>query len=177
MVPVLLVIDSLIWYGLIKSYRYDRATGPYPENPQFDLDLDNLWEQGTKPFQPIILPKLKREDDDKLLKKDFEAWVERERNRDKTLEDYLWEEGIVNPQEVVWCDGTPLVACDSEDLITFERILNKAYLEGVYNSKLLEDGGYHDLYKAWLMMKGCSDYGAEQLLEMGVMPWQFDLEG
>jgi len=183
-VPILLALNGVIWYGVTKAYKYDRANGPYPENPQFDLDLDKLWEEGLKSnFIPSSYPvintvsQLEEEKDDRLIMQDFEAWQEQERNRDKDLEDYLWYEGILNPDEVIWCDGTPLEPYNEADYEKFLKIKDKAFLEGIYNSKPLAEGGEEDLYKAWFMLKGCSDYGAEKLLETGIMPWQFDLEG
>lgn len=123
--------------------------------------------------------KLEDEEDkqeDLLIKRDFELWMKKESKRDRTLEDYLWEQGIINPQEVIWCNGTPLVPGDQEDFKEFIKIKDRALLEGEYNSRPLKEGGEYDLHKAWFMLKGCSEYGAEKLIASDVKPWQFDFD-
>ena len=173
MLPLLL-IDAVIWYGVLKSYKRDRESGPYPENPLYDSDLQSIWES-TSPIQ-FNINKLEEKKEDILIKQNFEAWLAKEIKKDKDLEDYLWEEGYINPQEVIWCEGIPLVPGDRDDMLKFMQIKNEAYLKGVYNSKLLEDGGTHDLHKAWFMLKGCSDYGAEQFITQNVNPWEVDFD-
>jgi hypothetical protein len=194
LVPLLLLIDGIIWYGVIKAHKFDKSTGPYPENPTFDSDLDKLWsavapnvhrEWVVCPSGGCETPKdnynpnmscqgCKLDRDDKLIKRDFETWIKHEQRRDFTLEDYLWQEGILNPEETIWCEGIPLSAYDAKDMETFEKIKDKALLEGTYNSKNLDEGGLEDLYKTWFMLKGCSDYGADMLVKSGVEPWKFD---
>ena len=209
----LAIIDALIWYGLYKLYKGDRAKGPYPENPLFDADLDALF-YGPPFYEPAsahsmwlecpaqlcevplsqyrddmvcklcdncIKPKLEEKKildkmEDLLIKKNFEQWLKNESRRDRTLEDYLWQEGIINPQEVVWCNGAPLIPGDEKDFKKFMEIKNQAYLKGEYNSKPLDEGGTDDLHKAWFMLKGCSDYGAEKLVASGTKPWEFDFD-
>lgn len=175
MLPILLALNGVIWYGVAKAYHYDRSTGPYPENPQFDSDLDKLWDAAT-PYTFKHRPPIRVLDkqEDTLIQKDFEAWSEKERKRDPTLEDYLWQEGIINPEETVWCEGIPLDPANPRDIETFERIKDKALLSGIYHSKNLDEGGLEDLYKTWFMLKGCSDYGAEMLISSGVKPWNFE---
>jgi hypothetical protein len=112
--------------------------------------------------------------DEKLIKRDFETWLEQEQKRDFTLEDYLWQEGILNPEETIWCEGIPLTAYNPKDMETFDKIKDHALLEGIYHDKNLEEGGLDDLYKSWFMLKGCSDYGANLLVKSGVKPWEFD---
>lgn len=178
MIPLLLFIDGIIWYGVLRSYKTDISQGDYPENATVDNDLDAAWQTATATAPIITIPvinKLEEKDNDKLIKRNFEAWLKSQTLRDYTLEDYLWKEGILNPEEIIWCEGVPLSACDPDDMKIFEEIKNKAFLEGMYHSKLLEEGGLEDLYKSWFMLKGCSDYGAEILLASGVKPWEFEL--
>jgi ABC-type oligopeptide transport system substrate-binding subunit len=163
MVPVLLALDSLIWYYVWKNYKSDRSKGPYPENPQFDYDLDQLWLANW-----IEQPDLPQQDkfEDIAIKQAFEAELD--------LEEEL--EDISRPADIVWCNGTPLVPNYEADMRRFLRIKSQAYQDGEYNSKLMEDGGEDELYIAWFMLKGYPRYGAERLLHAGYKPWD-DLDG
>ncbi len=152
MVPILLIANALIWYKVYKSYKTDKEEGPYPENPSYDQDLDDLW------------------DGEIIIK--FREWQEDKPPAQATIEDYLWEEGIINPDETVWCDGYPLDPTWRTDHIQFDRIRSRAYERGDYNGLPLNEGGQEEMYISWFMMKGCSRYGAEQLLAEGVKPWE-----
>lgn len=186
-----LLADCIIWYKVWAVHKFDKAQGPYSENPLFDHDLDELWKASTSwtmcprglcetpssQYNPMMTCKgCKENEDDIVIKQSFETWLKQESQKDKTLEDYLWEEGYLNPQEVIWSEGVPLTPGDPKDFKEFLKIKNKAYLEGTYNSKLLEEGGEEDLYKTWFMLKGCSDFGAEQLLLQGIKPWEIDFD-
>lgn len=152
---LLLILDIIIWHKLIK----DQAV------PQ-DESLSEV--QVVPPINTN--PEL----DDWEIKDTFERWLKKESLKDDSLEDQLWRLGIINPQETVWANGYPLVPGDPDSLIEFQDIKNKAFIEGMYNSKLLEEGGREDMDHDWLMLKGCSDYGATQLLLQGVKPWEFE---
>lgn len=166
----LVIANIFIWNKVWATYKHDRSTGPYPENPLFDLDLDRLWDAPTKPPKHFIN---EDKDQEKQLIRDFEQWLETQPRRDLDLEEYLWREGILNPEEAIWCEGVPLEAGNKQDYNTFLKIKDKALLEGMYNSKNLEDGGLEDLYISWFMLKGCGDYGAKKLIGMNIKPWEF----
>lgn len=170
----ILLFDLIAGYALYRAYKNDKAKGAYPENELFDPDLDKLWniDHINKTLNKINNPIPVR--DDELIQHNFELWLERERRRDKTLEDYLWEAGYVNPIEIVWVDGVPLTPGNAKDTALFEQIKDKALLEGQFQQKLLTDGGLEDLYVKWFEMKGCSHYGAQLLLSYGINPWDWD---
>lgn len=93
--------------------------------------------------------------------------------KDRTFEDYLWEEGIINPSDrPIPVDGYLLEVGNPKDLETFMKIKNKAYLEGQFHGKPLEDGGQEELEDIWYLLMGCSEYGAEQMREQGIRPWE-----
>ena len=163
MVP-LLIANVLVWTKIYRDWKRDGEIS-------FDPDMDKLFDSPMTiklGFLPPI-PELS----DTEVQRTYEEWIQDERRKSE-LEDYLWKEGVMLPADHIFCNGSPLEPCNPEDVQRFMIIKNQAMLEGMYNSKNLDDGGEHDLYKAWLMMKGCSDYGAEQLLEIGVVPWEFD---
>jgi hypothetical protein len=164
LIPVLLVVDTIIWGTLYRIIQQDRAFRPIkpaqtrenrPNRPEQELDPSDL-----------------------LIKRDFESWLAKQ-NRpsgEKTLSDYLWEEGIINPDEVVWANGTPLVPGDPDDMAKFEEIKDKAILEGLWEDIPMEDGGQRKMYIVWLRLKGTSIDGANRLLDEGVKPWEFDFD-
>lgn len=177
MVIGLWLLNGIVWTAVAKLHANDKKKllyGPYPENPLFDIDMHNLY-LAKMPDYPSNTTTLNEKDEELLIKRNFERWLELEATRED-LEELYWREGIINPQEIIWVEGSPLIVGDPEDRQRFEDIKDKALLEGIFNSKPLEDGGLRDLYKAWFMMKGCSDFGAEKLIEEGIKPWEFDFD-
>lgn len=73
----------------------------------------------------------------------------------------------------IWCEGHPLEVGKKADLDDFNEIKDQALLKGVYNSKLLEEGGLDQLYKDWYQLMGVSDYRADSLVRQGMKPWEF----
>lgn len=183
MVPVLLVLNGIIWYGVVKTHHSDKSKGPYPENPQFDHDLDRLWQASTRnnPIEFNIFKKASVVEacqeagltPDQELIQSYQEWLDNHYTKDTSLENYLWQEGIVNPQETIWCEGRPLEAGNAKDWEYFEEIKERAYLDNMYHGRNLDEDGLHYLYITWFMLKGCSYYGAQQLIAQGVKPWEF----
>lgn len=187
-VPSLLLANIIIWSKLYRDIKQGRATGPFPENPLFDYDLDKFWvecpaggcETPATEFYPgmscqgcseTVDEKL----EEKLIKQDFLAWWEIERKKDPDLTDILWKEGILNPEEYVVVEGMFLIPGDPEDLQAYMRVRSQAQLRQQYNDINFPEGQV-EMDIAWFMLKGCSRYGAEQLMAHGVRPWEFEEE-
>lgn len=161
MVPPLLALNAVVWGAYY-------LTGKSSQPPKL--------EEITKKT-PVSPDNIKQDPEpEHLIKHDFATWLEREYKKDPTLTDLLWKEGILNPDEVVWCNGYPLVPQDPEDMEKFEEIKELAYLDQIYEGKNFEEGGLDELKRDWFMMKGCSRYGAEQLILQGLNPWEFNPE-
>lgn len=159
MVPSLLALNAAVWGAYF-------LTGKPPKK------LEEIIKES--PVSPNNIEKDK--EPEHLIKRDFVAWLEQEYKKDLTLTDILWQEGILNPDEVVWCNGYPLVPQDPGDMKKFEEIKELAYLDRIYEGKNLEEGGLDELKRDWFMLKGCSRYGADQLIAQGVDPENFNIE-
>ena len=187
MVPVLLIANAIIWGNIYKIRKQDLA-----EAELFDWDLYKL---SKAEFPEPISPTIDDRDEDIILKQSFEEQIRQqivescmnEEEVEKVLPQNYWdtynktkqvleEQGLLTTTDIVWCEGYPLKPGDKKDLKRFYEIRGHARLTGFYNDKPLEDGGEYDLKKALFMLKGCSDYGAEQLVDMGVNPDDFDWE-
>ncbi len=188
----LLLADLVIWGIFLKLHKKDCLHSTGSLNPLYDKDLDELsracdiW--GVCPSGGCEMPKHlfekggchactdpSEKDEDRLILQSFEEWAKKERIRDK-VEEYLWEEEILLPEDTIWCDGTPLEPGNPEDYKLFLQIKDNALLQGMYNSMNLNEGGEQRLHLDWFKMKGCSEYGANMLLNQGIKPWQFELE-
>lgn len=168
MLPIIIIADLVIWYTVGKVHKKDLQDFSEKEKET----KVTTWPEGSAPLQPSGIFSQDR-DEDRLIMRDFEMWLERENQKDPTLEEYLWQEGLINPVETVWCNGTPLQPGYPEDMELFESIKERANLEGLYNSKLLEEGGSYELKRDELMLRGASLEGANQLLIQGVIPEEF----
>lgn len=163
MIPILLVADIVIWYNIARLKKQDSLREKLTDKTQGSPgDVAPLQSPGIFSYPD--------KDEDRLIIQNFEMWLETQRERDLTLEEYLWSEGIINPELVVWADGTPLEPGFEKDLATFKDIKHKAQLEGIYNSKLLTEGGEYELKRDELLLKGVSLERVDQLLELGVDP-------
>ncbi len=157
-IPVLLVADALIWYFALRK------------SPQTSL---GVVDSSTGGWRECPLDQLKTEE--KLIKQDFLTWIKRESQRDESLTDYLWNAGILNPEEYIIVEGMYLVPGDPEDMHAYMQARTRAQLKQEYNGVYFPEGE-ELLDKHWFMLKGCSDYGAEQLMLQGVKPWDFNPE-
>lgn len=180
MVPLVL-INLIIWGKIYKLNQQDKA-----EAELFDYDLYNLSKaQDPRPINETVSDK----DEDIAIKQSFEAMISKEVADSSDAEEIhilpdnyyntknkLEEMGIVGKNEVVWCEGLPLRPGVKKDLKEFFKLKRQAQLVGWYNSKPLDDGGAYDLDLALFKLKGCSEYGARQLIEMGVDPEEFEWE-
>lgn len=175
--PLLLVADIII---LALVYKQSKNT---KEEPQLTFPIkEQKVSEDISPGNSSVpghffsaLDRQAEKYDDRLIQDSFELWMELERkkNLDPDVEELLWREGLINPEETIWCDGSPLQAGYEEDLIAFGKIKEKALLEGMYNSKNLKEGGLFELRRDELRMKGASFDGAQALLAYGANPETF----
>lgn len=187
MILQLITLNLYIWNWIRQDYKHERENGPFPENPQFDPDLDALAQcesylipkNAWKPCPsglcespngiPSPLCKLCRREDDSVselrTKLAFAEWVEQQ--KELALEE--WDNTIV-------VNAIPLKQGNPKDMELFLTMKDTALKEGMFHSKNLEDGGLYDLYYIWFRLKGCSDYGAKILLDMNIKPWEYELE-
>lgn len=145
----------------------EKETGPFIQNPCFDLDLDKYDTGKWRTSKP---QRQYNQNTAEILKERFDLGDR------SSLIDFFWEVGILNPDETVWVEGTALEPYNKRDLQKFMILKNNATLKGVFNGKNLDEGGQEDLYVAWFRLKGCSREGAEFLLAEGVKPWEIHFE-
>lgn len=177
MILPLLIIDILLYRWIVKDYRHQRENGPYPENCQYDQDMQDLWNlcpeklcEGPDPYIPVPCKVCRSEDpreSDSELKARlfFSNWLENEHKL-----------GLKNLEQIVIVNGIPLQPGNEDDMEVFLKAKDQAYAEGMFHSKNLNEGGREELYTLWLQLKGCSPFGAKTLLSMDIKPWEFDLE-
>jgi hypothetical protein len=146
-IPLLIIIDIAIWRQYLKNIARDKQSTPGPDNPNYDIDMDNLYsEKGWK------IPKPKK--------------------IDLGTHAYLEELGWYEPEDTIWVEGYELFPGDIADMETFMKIKDQAYLNGIFEDIPLDGGGKERLYYKWFLMLGASPYGAERLVEQKILPWE-----
>lgn len=155
----LIIGNILVWSKARKLWKSDHEINETFDQDLYDLSIAN---------DPIVGNPRDEYYEDLILKQEFSKLL------DKKPINFLWEEGIINPEEYILVSGFYLEPLSPKDLELMQQIADESFLSGFFEDIPLEDGGRQRLYRKWFMLKGTSEDGAQRLMDQGIKPWEFE---